>query len=336
MPTIRKAVFPVAGLGTRFLPATKAMPKELLPIIDKPIIQYAVEEAIDAGIETLIFVTGRNKRAVEDHFDTNLELEGALLEKGKQEARDMIRNIVPSRVECLFVRQPEQLGLGHAVLCARRAVGDEPFAVLLADDLMHQDQGTPIGDLVETYARTGKSALCVAEVDPSEVDKYGIVSPRLALTDNLWDVAGLVEKPSRREAPSHLASFGRYVFSPAIFDILETTRPGSGNEIQLADAVDVLAERGDVVAYRLKGIRYDCGDKLGYAKAVIHAVLRSEHMGPEIDMFLRGFGYARAEPVYGKPIQHPQVLKSLDDVRNVRISTKSARLSRSVSPDRPR
>ncbi|UOA20700.1 UTP--glucose-1-phosphate uridylyltransferase (plasmid) [Sulfitobacter indolifex] len=295
MPAIRKAVFPVAGLGTRFLPATKAMPKELLPIIDKPIIQYAVEEAIDAGIETLIFVTGRNKRAIEDHFDANLELEWALLEKGKQEARDMIRNIVPSRVECLFVRQPEQLGLGHAVLCARRAVGDEPFAVLLADDLMHQDSGTPTGDLIEAYSRTGKSALCVAEVAASEVNKYGIVSPRSALSDNTWDVAGLVEKPTQEAAPSQLASFGRYVFAPEVFDILEKTQPGAGNEIQLADAIDVLAARGDVVANRLKGIRYDCGDKLGYVKAVVHAALRSDPIGSELDMFLREFGYQRSE-----------------------------------------
>ena len=277
MPPIRKAVFPDAGLGTRFLPATKAMPKELLPII-----QFAVEEAIDAGIETLIFVTGRNKRAVEDHFDANLELEGALLEKGKQEARDM----VPSRVECLFVRQPEQLGLGHAVLCARRAVGD---------DMMRQDSGTPAGDLIETHARTGKSALCVAEVAASEVNKYGIVSPRSALSDNTWDVAGLVEKPAQDEAPSQLASFGRYVFSPEIFDILEKTQPGAGNEIQLADAIDVPAARGDVVANHLQGIRYDCGDKLGYVKAVVHAALRSNDIGPELDMFLREFGYQRTE-----------------------------------------
>lgn len=182
---VRKAVFPVAGFGTRFLPATKAMPKELLPVVDKPVIQYAVEEAVAAGIETLIFVTGRNKRAVEDHFDANLELEAALVEKGQLEARDQIRNIVPSHVDCLFVRQPEQLGLGHAVLCARRAVGNEPFAVLLADDMMVQSTGTVIGDLIATLMAPGRNVLSVAEVPLEEVSKYGIIAPFASLPGEL-------------------------------------------------------------------------------------------------------------------------------------------------------
>lgn len=294
-PKIRKAVFPVAGFGTRFLPATKAMPKELLPVIDKPVIQYAVEEAVAAGIDTLIFVTGRNKRAVEDHFDANLELEAALLDRGKVEARDQVRNIVPPHVECLFVRQPEQLGLGHAVLCARRAVGNEPFAVLLADDMMVQARGTAIGDLVATYEATGKSALSVAEVAPADVSKYGIITPSGELADDLWSISGLCEKPAPHEAPSRLASFGRYVLRPEIFDILERTGRGAGNEIQLADAINQLAARGEVVARRFSGQRFDCGDKLGYVKAVLEAAVKSATMGAEVAAFLKGLGFSRAK-----------------------------------------
>jgi UTP--glucose-1-phosphate uridylyltransferase len=292
-PKVRKAVFPVAGFGTRFFPATKAMPKELLPVIDKPVIQYAVEEAVAAGIETLIFVTGRNKRAVEDHFDANLELEAALVEKGKLEARDQIRNIVPSHVECLFVRQPEQLGLGHAVLCARRAVGDEPFAVLLADDMMVQQTGTVIGDLIATHVATGKSVLSVAEVPLEEASKYGIIAPYASLAGDLWSVSGLCEKPSAAEAPSRLASFGRYVLTPDVFDVLGRTERGAGNEIQLADAINELALLGDVLARRFSGVRFDCGDKLGYVKAVLHSAIFNEKMGGEIQAFLEALGYRR-------------------------------------------
>ena len=295
MNRIRKAVFPVAGFGTRFLPATKAMPKELLPVIDKPVIQYAVEEAVAAGIDTLIFVTGRNKRAVEDHFDANLELEAALLEKGKIEARDQIRNIVPPHVECLFVRQPEQLGLGHAVLCARRAVGDEPFAVLLADDLMLKERGTAMGDLIEAYHSTGQSCLSVAEVPTDDVSKYGIIAPSGLLSKSIWSVAALVEKPAVEAAPSKLASFGRYVLSPKVLDILETTGKGSGGEIQLADAINRMASEGNVAARQFDGVRYDCGDKLGYVKAVVHAAISNERMGPEIEALLAGFGFNRSK-----------------------------------------
>lgn len=293
MTLVRKAVFPVAGFGTRFLPATKAMPKELLPVIDKPIIQYAVEEAIEAGIDTLIFVTGRNKRAIEDHFDANLELEAALAAKGNEEAREMVRNIVPSSVDCIFVRQPEQLGLGHAVLCARRAVGDDPFAVLLADDLMMQDAGTPIGDLISTYVATGKSALSVAEVAPADVRKYGIIAPTEALSDGVWGVGRLVEKPAAEDAPSSLASFGRYVLSPRVFDFLAATGRGAGGEIQLADAINQMAQYGQVVARRFDGTRYDCGDKFGYVKAVLSAAVKSETMGSDVAAFLDSLGFER-------------------------------------------
>lgn len=264
-----------------------------MPIIDKPIIQYAEEEAVSAGIDTLIFVTGRNKRAVEDHFDANLELEAALSAKGNEEAREMVRNIVPSHVECIFVRQPEQLGLGHAVLCARRAVGDEHFAVLLADDLMMQDVGTPIGDLIATSLKTGKSALSVSVVTQADVSKYGIIAPNEEVSDGVWGVGRMVEKPASADAPSNLASFGRYVLSPRVFEVLSGTGRGAGGEIQLADAINHMAQDGHVVARRFDGIRYDCGDKLGYVKAVLQAAVKSETMGADVADFLVGLGFTR-------------------------------------------
>lgn len=272
MSRITKAVFPVAGLGTRFLPATKAMPKELLPIIDKPIVQYAVEEAIAAGITDLIFVTGRNKRAIGDHFDANLELEAQLAAKGKHDIRDMVRNIVPAGVNCIFVRQPEPLGLGHAVLCAAPAIGNNPFAVLLADDLM---MGTelPTAQLVDAHERAPRTLLCVSEVTRTEVSKYGIVRPGAQDLGDQIAVAGLVEKPRPEEAPSTLASFGRYVFEPEVFQILRQLAPGAGGEIQLADAIDILAGEGKVAALPCSATRYDCGDKFGYLTAIVdHAI----------------------------------------------------------------
>jgi len=276
MSRVTKAVFPVAGLGTRFLPATKAMPKELLPIIDKPIVQYAAEEAIAAGITELVFVTGRNKRAVGDHFDTNLELENQLLAKGKQDLRDMVRNIVPAGVSCIFVRQPEPLGLGHAVLCAAPAVGNNPFAVLLADDLMRGPL-LPTEALVTAFGRTGQSLLSVDEVAPEEVSKYGILRPGETGPDGVIAVRGLVEKPSRDMAPSTLASFGRYVFSPDVFDILRTLKPGAGGEIQLADAIDIMAQTGRVGAILNPSRRYDCGSKFGYLTAIVDVALEDPH-----------------------------------------------------------
>lgn len=280
MARITKAVFPVAGLGTRFLPATKAMPKELLPIIDKPIVQYAVEEAVAAGITELIFITGRNKRAVGDHFDANLELENQLMAKGKGRLRDMVRNIVPDGVSCMFIRQPEPLGLGHAVLCAAPAVGDNPFAVLLADDLMKGDL-LPTQALLDAHERTRCTVLSVAEVAREDVSKYGIVEPGDQTEPGLWNVRRVVEKPDADKAPSRLASFGRYVFDSEVFDILRKLKPGSGGEIQLADAIDILAGRGRVMAIENPSRRYDCGAKFGYLEAIVDFALADpEHGAP--------------------------------------------------------
>ena len=260
MAPIRKAVFQVAGFGTRFLPATKAMPKELLPIVDKPLIQYAAEEAIAAGIDTLIFVTGRNKRAIEDHFDNNQELEAALRAKGKDQQAEMVKNILPIGVECIFVRQPEQLGLGHAVLCAERAVGNEPFAVLLADDFLSAQGDGVTADLVKAYQKSGKTQLSVMEVNGPEISQYGVVNPGATA----GSVAGLVEKPNAQDAPSNLASIGRYILTPDIFDILKTQTAGAGGEIQLADAINTQAQQGAVNALALKGKRFDCGNVRGF------------------------------------------------------------------------
>lgn len=266
MKPIRKAVFPVAGFGTRFLPATKAIPKELLPIINKPLIQYAAEEAIAAGIDTLIFVTGRNKRAIEDHFDSNQELEAALQAKGKIDQRDVVRNILPSGVKCIFVRQPEQLGLGHAVLCAERAVGDDPFAALLADDFLTYEGAGVTADLVKGYEVSGRTQLSVMAVTASDISKYGVVKPGAVA----GSVIGIVEKPSLEQAPSNLASIGRYVLTPDIFEILRGQAPGAGGEIQLADAINTQAAAGQVEAVTLSGQQFDCGSVKGFLQACMH------------------------------------------------------------------
>ena len=263
---IKKAVFPVAGFGTRFLPATKAMPKELLPIVDKPLIQYAVEEAIAAGIDTLIFVTGRNKRAIEDHFDVNKELELALRSKGKNEQADLVRNIIPPHVECIFVRQAEQLGLGHAVLCAERAVAGEPFAVLLADDFLTDYNPGVTADLVNAFVETGKSQLSVMPVDVANISQYGIIFP----SDDGCGVIGVVEKPRQVDAPSNLASIGRYVLTSDIFDILRVLPTGTGGEIQLADALNLHAQSGLIESIELQGKRFDCGSVDGFMSASAH------------------------------------------------------------------
>jgi UTP--glucose-1-phosphate uridylyltransferase len=263
---IKKAVFPVAGFGTRFLPATKAMPKELLPIVDKPLIQYAVEEAIVAGIDTLIFVTGRNKRAIEDHFDVNKELELALRSKGKNEQANMVRNIVPPQVECIFVRQAEQLGLGHAVLCAERAVAGDPFAVILADDFLTDYAPGVTADLVNAFEKTGKSQLSVMQVDEAYISQYGVI---ITSSDG-HGVLGVVEKPRQDEAPSNLASIGRYILSTDIFDLLRTLPAGSGGEIQLADALNLHAQSGLLEAIQLRGKRFDCGSVDGFMDASAH------------------------------------------------------------------
>ena len=261
---VRKAVFPVAGLGTRFLPATKAMPKELLPIIDKPLIQYAAEEAIAAGLDTLIFITGRNKRAIEDHFDGNNELELALRSNGKNEMADMVKNILPEGIECVFVRQKEQLGLGHAVLCAERVVGNEPFALLLADDFLTYSGNGITSDLISGYEKTGKSQLSVMKVDGPDISKYGVIVP-----NNKTGLAlGLIEKPNFENAPSNLASIGRYVLTPDIFDILRNQSVGVAGEIQLSDSINVQAVNNMVETVLLNGKRYDCGSVKGYIEAI--------------------------------------------------------------------
>ena len=266
MKRLTKAVFPVAGLGTRFLPATKAMPKELLPVIDKPLIQYAVEEAISANIETLIFITGRNKRAIEDHFDRNIELENFLINQGKKEQADLIRSIIPEHVNCIFVRQPKPLGLGHAVVCAESVVGDEPFLVMLADDLLVSKEVNNSHLLVKAYEKEQKTQLSVMEVNDKSISKYGVV----VKGESIGEVKGLVEKPSTDNAPSNLASIGRYVLSPDIFNILKKIAPGKGGEIQLADAIDVQANNGGVSSVMLAGKRFDCGSIEGYLDAILH------------------------------------------------------------------
>jgi len=269
---VRKAVFPVAGFGTRFLPATKAMPKELLPIVDKPLIQYAAEEAIAAGIDTLIFVTGRNKRAIEDHFDANNELETILRAKGEDAQADMVRNIIPEGVECVFVRQAEQLGLGHAVLCAERVVGGDPFAVLLADDFLTGYAPGVTADLAQAFVDSGKSQLSVMEVNGPDISKYGVVVPNGSGSG----ISGLVEKPDAGEAPSNLASIGRYVLTPDIFETLRGLGAGSGGEIQLADAINIHAGRGAVETVRLNGMRFDCGSVDGFMRASQHEYKRRQ------------------------------------------------------------
>jgi UTP--glucose-1-phosphate uridylyltransferase len=264
---VRKAVFPVAGLGTRFLPATKAMPKEMLPIVDKPLIQYAVEEAIAAGITELIFITGRNKRAIEDHFDTMPELERELDLKGKTALLDAVRNVIPSHVNCMYIRQPAPLGLGHAVLCARPVVGDEPFAVLLADDLLDSSVSVT-KQLTDVYSAKQASVLGVMDVPRAETNKYGIVAVDEP-NDRTSRVRQIVEKPKPEVAPSTLAVVGRYVLEPQLFDLLAKIGTGVGGEIQLTDGISQLLQSRTVVAHRYDGVRYDCGSKRGFWEATV-------------------------------------------------------------------
>ena len=274
---IKKAVFPVAGLGTRFLPATKANPKEMLTVVDKPLIQYAAEEAVDAGIEELIFVTSSSKRAIEDHFDKNYELESELEKKGKTDLLKIVQEVVPANVTCVYVRQPEALGLGHAVLCAKPVVGDEPFAVILADDLINCGGNCVLGQMATVYNEQHASILGVEEVPADETDKYGIVDP--GETDGrISQVRSIVEKPAPEDARSNLAVVGRYILTPAIFKHLEQIPRGAGGEIQLTDAIEQVLAEERVLAFRFDGKRYDCGSKLGYLQATIEFAL--EH--PEL------------------------------------------------------
>ena len=277
MSIIRKAVFPVAGLGTRFLPATKASPKEMLPVVDKPLIQYAVEEAVAAGITELIFITGRGKRAIEDHFDRAFEVEAELTARGKAEMLRAVREIVPPHVKCIYLRQPQALGLGHAVLCAQPVVGDQPFAVILADDLIH---GHPpvMKQMVDIYKKQQCSLLGVQRVARADTRQYGIVAPGTR-SGKLYRVNSIVEKPQPAKAPSTLAVVGRYVLTPRIFHHLQKVRAGAGGEIQLTDAIAALLTEETVMAYPFEGTRYDCGSKLGYLKANVAFGLRHPEVG---------------------------------------------------------
>lgn len=285
---IKKAVFPVAGLGSRFLPATKAQPKEMLPIVDKPLIHYAVEEAVAAGITEMVFITGRNKRAIEDHFDKAYELESELEAAGKKKLLEIVQNVVPKNVNCIFIRQSTPLGLGHAVLCARPVVGEEPFAVLLADDFMDTDPGVKpvLAQMTDVYDREGMSLLAVQEVPRAETKQYGIVSATPYQLD-LERVNAIVEKPTPEEAPSTLAVVGRYVLNNRIFDYLENIGRGAGGEIQLTDGIAKLMQAESVLAYRYQGQRYDCGSKLGYLKAMVAMGMKHPETGPDFTEYLK-------------------------------------------------
>ena len=291
MTKVTKAVFPVAGLGTRFLPATKASPKEMLPIVDRPLIQYAVEEAVEAGVTDMIFVTGRGKRAIEDHFDKAYELEAELQAHGKNKLLKEVRGLLPAGVTCAYVRQAEALGLGHAVLTARHLVGDEPFAVILADDLI--DAQVPVmKQMVQVHAKNGGSVIAVQNVPREETASYGIVSSD-RLSQGLSKITAMVEKPKPDEAPSTLGVVGRYILSPRIFHFLENTRPGAGREIQLTDAIGRLLREENVLAYEFQGQRYDCGSKIGYLQATVNYALKHPELAAEFRGFLTGmFGAA--------------------------------------------
>ena len=277
---IKKAVFPVAGLGSRFLPATKAQPKEMLPIVDKPLIQYAVEEAVEAGITEMIFITGRNKRAIEDHFDKAYELEAELEAAGKQQLLEMVRGVIPKNVNCMYIRQPMALGLGHAVLCAKPIVGDDAFAVLLADDFMQGERDGPgvMAQMTATFAREQSSLLGVQDVPRAHTKQYGIVSTE-PFGERLEKVGAIVEKPAPERAPSTLAVVGRYVLTPRIFSCLEKIGKGAGGEIQLTDGIEALMQYETVLAYRYLGKRFDCGSKLGYLQASVEIGLQHAETG---------------------------------------------------------
>src|SRR3954471_22445737 len=284
MQKITKAVFPVAGLGSRFLPVTKASPKEMLPVVDKPLIQFAVEEAAAAGINEIIFATGRTKRAIADHFDKAYELETELERKNKNVLLDMVRSVLPEGVRCIYIRQAEPLGLGHAVLCAQPVVGDDPFAVILADDLMDSEPPA-IARMAQVFAREGASLLGVEEVPRDQTQSYGIVTID-KMQGDLARIHSIVEKPKPAVAPSNLAVIGRYVLTPRIFDMLGDVRPGAGGEIQLTDAISQLLGHERVFAVRLPGRRYDCGSKLGYLQATVEYGLRHPETGPEFTKYL--------------------------------------------------
>ena len=278
---VRKAVIPAAGFGTRFLPVTKAQPKEMLPIVDTPAIQYIIQEALDSGIEEILIITGRNKRAIEDHFDTSVELEQLLQQQGKKKQLDMVRKLADVKIH--FIRQKAPRGLGDAVLCAKAFIGDEPFAVLLGDDIVYNPENPCLKQLIECYDEYQGSVLGAQFVPDDKVSSYGIVSGK-KLSDNLYHVKGLVEKPAVGMAPSNLAVLGRYVLTPDVFEKLENTKPGAGNEIQLTDALADMET--DIYALAYEGIRYDTGDRLGFLKATVEYALRNELIGEEFGKYL--------------------------------------------------
>ncbi|WP_369163019.1 UTP--glucose-1-phosphate uridylyltransferase GalU [Candidatus Thiodiazotropha sp. LNASS1] len=286
MKKIRKAVFPVAGMGTRFLPATKANPKEMLPIVDKPLIQYAAEEAEEAGVTSLVFVTGRNKRSIPDHFDKAYELESELQEAGKTTLLQKVQNVLPVDVSCIYLRQAEALGLGHAVLCAEPVVADEPFAVILADDLIRGEDGVgAIAQMAKVYERYQCSVILVEEVPQEETGKYGIVEVENDDGETAI-MTSIVEKPKPEDAPSNLAVVGRYILTPRIFELIKETGRGAGGEIQLTDAIAELLKYEKVRVYRVKGKRYDCGSKLGYLEATVEYGLSHQELGDDFRQYL--------------------------------------------------
>ena len=286
MKPIKKCVFPVAGMGTRFLPATKASPKEMLPIVDKPLIQYAVEEAVEAGCTEMVFITGRNKRSIEDHFDKAYELETELELRQKDKLLAHVRDILPSNITCMYIRQTEALGLGHAVLCAQAAVGNEPFAVILADDLIDAPKGA-LKQMVDVYNQSGNSVFGVETIDPSQTGSYGIVE--VEKLKSYQRVVNIVEKPKPEEAPSNLAVVGRYILTPRIFDLLTNLPRGAGNEIQLTDGIARLLDHEFVLAHAFDGKRYDCGSKLGYLEATVAYGLKHHETGEQFKELLKQY-----------------------------------------------
>lgn len=291
MQKITKAVFPVAGLGTRFLPATKASPKEMLPVVDKPLIQYAVEEAMAAGITEMIFVTGRSKRAIEDHFDKSYEIEAELEARGKDKLLEVLRAIKPSHIDCFYVRQPEALGLGHAVLCAEKLIGNSPFVVILPDDLLHGPRPV-VSQMIDVYERHESSIIGVEEIAWEDTRSYGIIAGG-SFDNDIVRLTGIVEKPEPALAPSNFGVVGRYVLTPEIFKHLRALRPGAGGELQLTDAIQSLLAEQQVLAYKYSGMRFDCGSKLGYLKATVDFALRHPEVAQEFEAYLRQFLGAR-------------------------------------------
>ncbi len=282
---VKKAVFPVAGLGTRFLPATKASPKEMLNVVDKPLIQYAAEEAVSAGIDTLIFVTGRNKVSIPNHFDRAYELESELLQKNKNSELELVQNILPSNVNCIYIRQKEALGLGHAVLCAEPAVGNDPFAVILADDLILSRQKSCICQMSEKFKEHEGSIISVQNVDQNNIHKYGVIDGE-KINNSDWLLSKIVEKPKASEAPSNMGVVGRYIFNPLIFEYIRKTSKGSGGEIQLTDAIDLMLKKEKVYAYEFEGKRYDCGSKLGFLEATVDYGLNHPELSNDFKKYL--------------------------------------------------